>query len=370
MSGGDSKRPSQAPTGMDPPAGMTAPVDPHRDLAGALHDVSNALTVMLGWVQESRADHATRESVAYALGIIEQRARIARDLARRAIGAGAKILDQDGQLDATLRDALDALAVMATRVGVRVRLVGAAAGVKVPAAGDLSQIVTNLVMNALAYAPTGSEVTVSAEATTDRAGVIDVTDRGSGVAPARRDSIFEGDTKREGGAGVGLRHARALARAIGGDVELIADPHGARFRVTWPRLDGLPKPPQSVARIRVLEGTRVLVLEDDGDVIDLLEASLGARGAEVTIVRSHTELAAALTKPHDAALLDLSPIAGSERAAFDALRMFAPNARIVVMTGNAEGLPKEIATDGVRLVRKPFEVSEIVAALLEPRTKA
>ena len=40
-----------------------------------------------------------------------------------------------------------------------------------------------------------------------------------------------------------------------------AEPHGgARFRVSWPRLDGLPKPPQSVARIRVLEGTRVLIL--------------------------------------------------------------------------------------------------------------
>jgi CheY-like chemotaxis protein len=369
VSGGDSKRPSQAPVGLTPPMGVMV-ADPHRDLAGALHDVSNALTVMLGWVQESRAEHATRESVAYALGIIEQRARIARDLARRAIGAGSKILDQDGHLDVTLRDAIDALAVMAQRVGVRVRLVGMTPGVKIPAAGDVSQIVTNLVMNALAYAPANSEVTVSLDGTTDRTAVIDVTDQGAGVAPTRRDSIFEGDSKREGGAGVGLRHARALARALGGDVELLAEPQGARFRVSWPRLDGLPKPPQSVARIRVLEGTRVLILEDDGDVTDLLEASLGARGAEVTVVRSHADLAGALTKPHDAALIDLSPIAGNVRAAFDALRMFAPNARLVIMTGNAEGLPPEVSADTVRLVRKPFEVSEIVAALLEPRTKA
>ena len=367
MSGGDPKRPSEAPTGLTPPIGVMV-ADPHRDLAGALHDVSNALTVMLGWVQESRTDHASREQVAYALGIIEQRARIARDLARRAIGGGAKFLDQDGQLDGTIRDAIDALAVMAQRVGVRVNLVGVSPGVKIPAAGDISQIVTNLVMNALAYAPADTEVTVSGAATTERLAVIDVTDQGAGVAPARRDSIFEGDTKREGGAGVGLRHARALARAIGGDVELIADPAGARFRVTWPRLDGLPKPPQSVARIRVLEGTRVLVLEDDGDVTDLLEASLGARGAEVTIVRTHAELAGALTKPHDAALIDLSPIAGNVKAAFDALRMFAPNARLVVMTGSAEGLPPEVSAEGVRLVRKPFEVSEIVAALVDPRS--
>jgi hypothetical protein len=42
--------------------------------------------------------------------------------------------------------------------------------------------------------------------------------------------------------------------------------------------------------------------------------------------------------------------------------------RLVVMTGSAEGLPSEVSTEGVRLVRKPFEVSEIVAALLEPRS--
>ena len=147
--GGDSKRPSQAPTGLTPETGNSG-ADPHRDLAGALHDVSNALTVMLGWVGEARADHATRESVAYALGVIEQRARIARDLARRAIGAGVKILDQDGHLDATLRDAVDALAVMAQKIGVRVHFTGATSGVKIPSAGDVSQIVTNLVMNTTA----------------------------------------------------------------------------------------------------------------------------------------------------------------------------------------------------------------------------
>ncbi len=358
MASGESKRPSQVPG-----------ADPHRDLAGALHDVSNALTVMLGWVQEARAPDATREAVAYALGIIEQRGRIARDLARRAIGAGAKILDQDGQLDATLAEALDALAVMTQRVGVKVRRVGDGGGARIPSAGDVSQIVTNLVMNALAHAPSGSEVIVTVEAR-EREITIDVSDQGSGVAPARKDSIFEGDSKREGGAGVGLRYARSLARAAGGDIELLADPGGARFRVTWPCVDAMPLPPVSAARIRVLEGTRVLVVEDDRDVTDLLEASLGARGALVTIARTQAELSLALASKHDAALIDLSPIAADVAGAFAALRQAQPGARLVVMTGSAEALPAEMSAGGVALVRKPFEVSEIVAALLDAPTKA
>jgi CheY-like chemotaxis protein len=362
-SGGDPKRPGQIP----PVAPSGASIDPHRDLAGALHDVSNALTVMLGWVQEARSPEATREAVAFALGVIEKRARIARDLARRAIGAGARLIDQEGALDATLGDAVDALGVMAQKIGVKLTLRNTAPGTKIPSAGDVSQIVTNLVMNALAHAPPDSEVKVTVDVG-ERAVAIDVVDEGGGVEPARRDSIFEGDTQREGGAGVGLRYARSLARAAAGDLELIAEPKGgARVRLAWPLQGAIPKPPVSVARMRVLEGTRILVVEDDRDVTDLLEASLGARGAIVTVARSPQELAIMVSQPVDAVLIDLSPIAADPRGAFDALRKASPRARLVVMTGSAERLPEEVSTDGVRLVRKPFEVSEIVAALIEPK---
>src|ERR1700722_11637231 len=49
--------------------------DPRRDVTGALHDVSNALTVMLGWLGEARAAGASREAIDDALRIVEQRAR-------------------------------------------------------------------------------------------------------------------------------------------------------------------------------------------------------------------------------------------------------------------------------------------------------
>ena len=82
----------------DPPA-----ADPHRDVTGALHDVSNALTVLLGWVTEARAASASPEQLAHALAIIEDRARAARDLARRAIGAAHEAIDQrEESLDAVV----------------------------------------------------------------------------------------------------------------------------------------------------------------------------------------------------------------------------------------------------------------------------
>jgi CheY-like chemotaxis protein/anti-sigma regulatory factor (Ser/Thr protein kinase) len=349
--------------------------DPHRDVTGALHDVSNELTVMLGWIGEARLQGASREAIEDALRIVEQRARAARDLARRAIGA-TPVVNEEEPLGTLVAHALRVLAVEAQRAGVKLTdqgIRGDAAGrtARVSAAADVSQVLTNLVLNAIAYSPRGSEISVSfgvgeAQVT------IHVIDQGPGVTDARRDSIFKGDSARAGGSGVGLRHARAMARAAGGDLELLTAPGapGAHFQLTWPRADAIPPVPRSVPRMKIFEGTRILLVEDDALVTQLLETALTARGATVTIARNAGELTTALTpgSPHDAVLMDLSPIAADPGAAIDAVRAHSPGATLVVISGSALELPSALQTGEVRFVRKPFEVGEIVSALAAGRT--
>ena len=340
---------------------MAAPSDPHRDLAGVLHDVSNALTVLLGWVGEARSPDATAESITYALGIIEQRARVARDLARHAIGSPR--IEEPRSLGAIVDETCSALAVEAQRTDVRLLVKSSDASASVAGALDIAQIVTNLVLNALAHAPRGSvvEVVVTAE---DEACAILVADTGPGVAEGRRDVIFQGDSLRAGGTGVGLRHSRALARAWGGDVELVVHAgEGARFLVTWPRVDALPRAPVSARRVNDLSGMRVLVVEDDLAVSQLLETALEARGADVTVAATAVQLMEALTnEPFDAALVDLSPIAADAPGALAALRANSPGATVVLVTGSADASSEALGASD-ELVRKPFEVREVVAIL-------
>jgi CheY-like chemotaxis protein len=328
-------------------------------------------------VSEARAEGASDESIAFALETIETQARFARDLARRAIGGEVvTIVDDDDALEGVVAKALSALFVEATRAHARIVYTTKSSQkspqnaklVRVPRAIDVAQILTNLVLNALAHAPRETEVSVEVT-TTDSNVLIEVTDRGEGVASSRAGSVFEGDSLRAGGVGLGLRYSRNLARAAGGDLELVMrdanhrDHEGARFRLTWPRDAHIPRPPVSVPRLRLLEGQRILLIEDDVAVTELLEAALGARGATLTIARNASEIAAAYAgdAPHDIALIDLSPIASNVPAAFAALRAHSPAARIIVITGSADSVPD---FDGIRVVRKPFEVGEIVAALL------
>jgi CheY-like chemotaxis protein len=168
-----------------------------------------------------------------------------------------------------------------------------------------------------------------------------------------------------------LKHARAVARAAGGDLELVTDGvvRGARFRLRWPRVEPtLSRAPVSAPRPAILAGTRVLVLEDDYDVATLLETSLGARGAHVVVVRTAAELVERAAG-HDAALVDLSPIADDVRGAVDALRRGSPDVALVFISGSAVGLPEGLQAEGerIRWIRKPFELGEIVAALAETR---
>jgi ActR/RegA family two-component response regulator len=360
------------------PSATAAPLssDPHHDLAGVLHDVSNAITVLLGWVAEARSADATPESVAYALSIIEQRARIARDLARQAIGAPTD--DESRDLALVVADVGEALSLEAARAGVTLRVEGPARSGKVPGARDLSQVVTNLVLNALAFAPRGTAVNVRTGV--DAAGcTIEVTDEGPGVPEDRREAIFLGHSTRSLGAGVGLRHSRALARVWGGDLRLVVDDAavlprtldaegrgaGAQFEVVWPCIDAVPRAPMSTARnLEDYSDLRVLLVEDDAAVSQLLESALAVRGADVTVVAKPTEFEEALLAGvFDVALVDLSPIEANPLAALARIRSASPDVLLTLITGNADALPEAVSELRLEWVRKPFEVQEVLAVL-------
>ncbi|MGO9584429.1 MAG: sensor histidine kinase [Acidimicrobiales bacterium] len=119
-----------------------------------------------------------------------------------------------------------------------------------PIVGDearLRQLLGNLVSNALAYTPTGSPLEIIAAFEPARGGVqgqamIMVVDHGPGIAPNAAAHVFErfwrsdpARVRAQGGAGLGLSIAAAVADAHGGRVVLTETPGGgATFSVELP----------------------------------------------------------------------------------------------------------------------------------------
>jgi two-component system sensor histidine kinase KdpD len=113
----------------------------------------------------------------------------------------------------------------------------------------MDQVLSNLIENAVRYAPAGSLIDVAARV--EGAEVrIEVTDEGPGIPAPDRDRIFapfhrlpRGDRDATKGAGLGLAIARRLVEAHGGHIWAEAGPdRGTRFVIT------LPSAPSAVPR--------------------------------------------------------------------------------------------------------------------------
>jgi CheY-like chemotaxis protein len=341
--------------------------------AEALHDVSNALTVVLGWLEEASREGADAEHRAHALDVASRKAREARTLARRAIRGTEDADDAAAPAGALVADVADALAVELERRRVALDLRGVETAALVPRGTALGHVLTNLMLNALAFAPPRSTIHVAVAAALKEV-TITIADEGPGVDPKILPRLFEGSTARVGGTGIGLRHSREVARALGGDVWHEPSKVGALFKVRIPRApDDAPAPVPidrpSTTLTRAVAGARVLVVEDDRAVCALLDAGLGARGVEVVALHDAVGLDAKLAKlgAFDAVLLDLSPIAQDVPGALALVRRALPDAGIVFISGSAIASDVELgsAAGNTRWVRKPFELGEIAQALAE-----
>lgn len=105
----------------------------------------------------------------------------------------------------------------------------------------VSQVLTNLLQNALKFSPEAEPVVLAAE--TDGLGVsFAVVDRGVGIPSDELDRIFErfhqtdaASTRQAEGAGLGLYITRRLVEAMGGEIAVASEVgRGSTFTVTFP----------------------------------------------------------------------------------------------------------------------------------------
>jgi signal transduction histidine kinase len=106
-------------------------------------------------------------------------------------------------------------------------------------AARLRQVLSNLIDNAVKYSPEGEPVEVDAR-TFDARVVVDVSDRGEGIAAENQRVIFEKFGRVHGahskpGTGLGLYIARSIAEAHGGTLEVSSSRgRGTTFTLTLP----------------------------------------------------------------------------------------------------------------------------------------
>jgi signal transduction histidine kinase/CheY-like chemotaxis protein len=150
--------------------------------------------------------------------------------------------------------------------------------------GKVSQILRNLISNALKFTPHGS-VTVSAKASAQNRVTFVVSDTGIGIPPEYHETIFKEFSQvenplqeRHRGTGLGLPLCRNLAMLLGGRLWLTSEVgRGSTFYTELPIVYvGESLAEQEAASLPAPEFHRapVLILEDNPETASLLESYL------------------------------------------------------------------------------------------------
>jgi two-component system NtrC family sensor kinase len=208
-----------------------------RVAAGLAHEINNPVGVILGYVKLMRRRGAGELDA--DLAIVEDEAERCRQVV-------------DGLLDLTRPRPLERTAIdvrtLADDVVRRVTASAAVAPGQVCVEGaatvhgsdaKLRQVLTNLVKNAVEASGAGGTLRVEIRQERGRVS-LDVSDTGPGVKDQDRPHLFEPFfTTKPSGTGLGLAVSRGIARAHGGDVELLSSSvAGTTFRLTLPAEPG------------------------------------------------------------------------------------------------------------------------------------
>ena len=240
----------------------------------------------------------------------------------------------------------------------------------------LERVIVNLTENALRYSPPGKPPLLTASALGDRV-ELRVVDRGPGIAEKDRDRMFVpfqrlGDTDNTTGVGLGLALSRRPDRGDGRHPHRRrhsrrrADHDGVRCR---PSPGSATNPSRASGSARKSAGggrmTRVLVVDDEPQILRALRINLRVRDYEVHVAATGAEaLEVAGRYPPDLVILDLGlpDLDGVE--VIQGLRGWT-KAPIIVLSGRADSLDKVEALDAGAddYVTKPFGVEELLARM-------
>lgn len=347
---------------------------------GIAHDFNNLLTAIIGGLDlYLRRSDATGRDRRYLEGALEAAQRGAKLTSRllafsRTEQLGVKTVD----VQATLAGMSELLRQsLGPTIDIRV-VVNPGAEWMSTDPGQLELALLNLAVNARDAMPHGGTVTFEAKRLNSRRegkpwACVDlsVTDTGAGMEPDVRAQAFDPffTTKRaDKGTGLGLAQVYAFARQSGGDVKIESElGMGTRVCLLLPLADASETAPQperplpTGALAPAGEGKRILVLDDDQSVREVLVESLKAAGYDVFEASSGEQALAALPEfDPDLIVLDfvMPGLNGAEVAA--RVRQTRPKQKILMVSGHYNSALLRAAGGNIPVLKKPFDGETLV----------
>jgi signal transduction histidine kinase/ActR/RegA family two-component response regulator len=251
-------------------------------------------------------------------------------------------------------------------------------------ASELELVVLNLAVNARDAMPKGGSIEIRAEnvSLVDQNGSakdfvrVSVSDNGFGMTREVQARVFEPffTTKDIGkGSGLGLAQVHGFVQQSGGKIEIESEVgSGTKITLMLPRSSKEPGPDRHhlvdlhVARRRPASAGSVLLVEDDDEVAALVSEMLDDLGFQV--VRAATAAAAlgalANGRRVDLVFSDIMMPGGMNGVELaKEIRARRTDLPILLTSGYSEATKQAAEAQGIRILRKPYQLAELSEAL-------
>jgi PAS domain S-box-containing protein len=355
-------------------------------MAGAAHELNNPLTAILGvsdLLRERATDDASRRQIDIVLQQARRAAAIVQNLLAFAVPSGQK--RGKVKVDEIVRKVVEShqKSLQQKNISIDVSVAGSLPEID----GDsklLTQVFANILLNA-EQAISGmcdrGSVRITLSHSDDNIAV-EFADDGPGIPQEIAEKIYDPffTTRRPGGGGgLGLTICLGVIKDHGGRIEVQSSPGvGATFRVFLPAaIDKSPARGTSVAPARnvpavssALLGRKVLIVDDEESIREIVQEGLSVRGMQVESAGSSEEALAFLaTNTCEILLCDFNLPGLNGDQLFDRLRSQAGDStpRFVFMTGDLldPSTVASFAARGAHVLQKPFHIAALVTLLTE-----
>ena len=355
-------------------------------LAGGIaHDFNNSLMGILGNISIAKSRIGDKHGAFGRLGEAEKAALRAKGLTQQLLtfSKGGAPVRRTTSIEGVIRDTVQ-FVLSGSNVRGQVVVEPALWPAEVDA-GQISQVIENLVLNAVQAMPDGGLVQVEADNVDMPANsglpvrqgcfvVVRVSDEGIGIRPEAVDRIFDPYfTTKEGGSGLGLATSYAIVQKHEG--HLTVRPRrggGTEFTLYLPAGEQVERPREEHKPAVAERHGRVLVMDDDDMVRETVGAMLGLLGHSAefapdgeSAVQAYRSAMQAGT-PFDAVILDLTIRGGyGGEEAMRRLLEIDPGAVGIVSSGYSESpVMAEAHRFGFRdCIAKPYRPTELRTVL-------
>ena len=367
-------------------------------LATLSHELRTPLNAIQGWSELLQHPGTDPQNLQRGLEAISRNVRIQSQIVSdlldmsRVISGQVMLEVHPTSLQEIVGHAIDAIRPSADNKSIRIQtLIDSKIG---QVRGDptrLQQVLWNLLSNAVKFTPKGGRIKVVLERVDSHVEVT-VEDTGIGIDPDFLPFVFDrfrqaesGLSRRHGGLGIGLSIVKSLVELHGGSVRAKSPgkDQGSTFTVALPLFHVRPPDGDRASRTSAtdplqtielprLDGTAVLLVDDDIGGCELVTAILVARGANVRCVASGPDALELLAQEQfDVVLSDIGMPDMDGYEFMRALRKAegsspTPAIALTAYAGTADR--QRALLSGYQMhISKPIEAAELIAAIASLR---